>query len=133
MSYFHSMNSNSLQKLVGDTDIYLLDQIKMTAYPIAYFIHRQKSVNLIKAINSMTTTIIRKKLVDYLKVADDKKVKAIYTMVEDEINTAENDWDKNFVKELNRRSRQFKNGKSKTYTWEETKKAAIEKVKAKRK
>ena len=81
----------------------------------------------------MTTTFIRKKLVDYLKVADDKKVKAIYTMVEDEINTAENDWDKNFVKELKRRSRQFKNGNSKTYTWEETKKAAIEKVKAKRK
>jgi hypothetical protein len=81
----------------------------------------------------MTTTIIRKKLVDYLKVADDKKVKAIYTMVEDEINTAENDWDKNFVKELNRRSKQFKKVNSKVYTWEETKKAAIEKVKAKRK
>ena len=81
----------------------------------------------------MTTTIIRKKLVDYLKLADDKKVKAIYTMVEDEINTAENDWDKNFVKEINRRSRDFKNGNSKTYTWEETKKAAIEKLKAKRK
>ena len=81
----------------------------------------------------MTTTIIRKKLVDYLRVADDKKVKAIYTMVEDEINTAENDWDKNFVKEINRRSRDFKKGKSKTYTWEETKKAAIEKLKAKRK
>ena len=81
----------------------------------------------------MTTTVIRKKLVDYLKLADDKKVKAIYTMVEDEINTAENDWDKNFVKEINRRSRDFKNGKSKTYTWEETKKAAIEKLKAKRK
>lgn len=81
----------------------------------------------------MTTTIIRKKLVDYLRVADDKKVKAIYTMVEDEINTAENDWDKNFVKEINRRSRDFKNGNSKTYTWEETKKAAIEKLKVKRK
>ena len=81
----------------------------------------------------MTTTIIRKKLVDYLRVADDKKVKAIYTMVEDEINTAENDWDKNFVKEINRRSKNFKNIKSKTYTWEETKKAAIEKLKAKRK
>ena len=81
----------------------------------------------------MTTTIIRKKLVDYLRVADDKKGKAIYTMVEDEINTAENDWDKNFSKEINRRSRDFKKGNSKTYTWEETKKAAIEKLKAKRK
>lgn len=27
----------------------------------------------------MTTTAIRKKLTDYLKTADDKKVKAIYT------------------------------------------------------
>ena len=52
-------------------------------------------------------------------------------MVEDEINTAENEWDKNFVKEINRRSRDFKNGNSKTYTWEVTKKAAIEKLKAK--
>ena len=81
----------------------------------------------------MTTTVIRKKLVDYLKLADDKKVNAIYTMVEDEINTAENGWDKNFVKEINRRSRDFKKGNSKTYTLEETKKAAIEKLKAKRK
>ena len=37
----------------------------------------------------MTTTAIRKKLADYLKIADDKKVKAIYTMVEDEITTEE--------------------------------------------
>ena len=29
-------------------------------------------------------------------------------MVEDEITTEENDWDPNFVKELNRRSRQRK-------------------------
>ena len=77
----------------------------------------------------MTTTAIRKKLTDYLKIADDKKVKAIYTMVEDEIITGENNWDANFIKELNRRSRQFKNGSAKTYTWEETKKAAIDNIK----
>jgi hypothetical protein len=29
--------------------------------------------------------------VNYLQVADEKKLKAIYTMVEDEINTATND------------------------------------------
>lgn len=81
----------------------------------------------------MTTTAIREKLVNYLKIADEKKVKAIYTIVEDEISTAENDWDKDFLKELNRRSRQFKKGTAKSYTWEETKKAAIERVKAKRK
>ena len=33
----------------------------------------------------MTTVAIRKKLVDYIKVADDKKIKAIYTLVEDDI------------------------------------------------
>ena len=81
----------------------------------------------------MTTTAIREKLVNYLKIADEKKVKAIYTIVEDEISTAENDWDKDFLKELNRRSRQFKKGTVKSYTWDETKKAAIERVKAKRK
>jgi len=81
----------------------------------------------------MTTTAIREKLVNYLKIADEKKVKAIYTIVEDEISTAENDWDKDFLKELNRRRRQFKKGTAKSYTWAETKKAAIERVKAKRK
>lgn len=81
----------------------------------------------------MTTTAIRKKLADYLKIADDKKVKAIYTMVEDEITTGENNWDANFIKELNRRSRQFKNDSAKTYSWEETKKAAIDNIKARKK
>lgn len=33
----------------------------------------------------MTTVAIRKKLVDYLKVADDKKVKAMYALLEEEI------------------------------------------------
>lgn len=81
----------------------------------------------------MTTTTIRKKLVDYMQVADDKKLKAIYTIFEDEINTQENDWDKSFTKQLEIRSKAVKNGTIKTYTWEETKKAAIEKVKLKRK
>ena len=81
----------------------------------------------------MTTTVIRKKLADYLKVADDKKVKAIYTMVQDEISTGENDWDENFIRELQSRSRSFKNGTVKTYSWEETKRAAIKKIKSKRK
>ena len=77
----------------------------------------------------MTTTAIRKKLADYLKVADDKKVKAIYTMVQDEISTGENDWDENFIKELQSRSRSFRNENAKTYSWEETKKSCIEKSK----
>ena len=50
---------------------------------------------------------------------------AIYTMVEDEINTIVNEPDEAFIKELEKRSKSFAEGKSKTYTWEETKKAAI--------
>ncbi len=81
----------------------------------------------------MTTTAIRKKLVDYMQTADDKKVRAIYTMVEDEIETEANDFDEDFFKELDRRSKSFEDGTAKTYTWEETKKAAIESVYGKRK
>lgn len=72
-------------------------------------------------------------MVEYLKVADDKKIKAIYTMVEDEINTNGNDWDKSFTDELNKRSKSFADGTAKTYTWKESKQAAIERVKGKRK
>ena len=81
----------------------------------------------------MTTAAIREKLVSYLQVADAKKLKAIYTMVEDEINTAANDWDDDFIKELDRRSKSFINGTTKTYSWEETKEAAINKAKLKKK
>lgn len=81
----------------------------------------------------MTTTTIREKLVDYLQFAEEKKLKAIYTMVEDEINTAANDWDDDFMKVLERRSKSFINGTAKTYSWEETKQAAINKVKSKKK
>ena len=80
----------------------------------------------------MTATIIRKKLTDYIKVADEEKIKAIYTMVSDEINTEENKWDESFVKELNKRSKDFANGTAKTYTWEETKQAAVKRVQSKK-
>jgi hypothetical protein len=79
----------------------------------------------------MTTIAIRKKLTAWLQVADDQKVKAIYTMVADDINNAENDWDADFVKELKQRSRNVANGTAKTFTLQQTKQAAIAKVKVK--
>jgi hypothetical protein len=50
-------------------------------------------------------------------------------MVEDEINTKENDWDEDFIKELEHRSKNFASGTGKAYSWEETKQAAIQRVK----
>ena len=81
----------------------------------------------------MTTKAIRQKLVNYLQVADDKKIKAIYTMVEDEIESSASDWDENFIKDLEDRRESFANGNDKTFSWEETKTAAIDLLKAKRK
>ncbi len=37
----------------------------------------------------MTTLAIRKKLSDYLQIADDKKVKAVYALLEEEIKMSE--------------------------------------------
>ena len=80
----------------------------------------------------MTIPLIRKKLTDYIKTADETKLKAIYTMVEDEIETAANDWDDAFLNKLMQRSKSFKDGSAKTFSWEETKKAAINKAKNKK-
>ena len=77
----------------------------------------------------MTTTAIRKRLTDYLQTADDKKVRAIYTMVEDEIETRENDYDEETYRELELRSKSFADGTAKTLTWEDAKKAAIDSIK----
>ena len=71
----------------------------------------------------MNTSTIRKKLSEYIKVADDKKVKAIYTIVEREINEMDHWWDnKDLIEELNSRSEDLKSGKDKGIGWEELKK-----------
>ncbi len=80
----------------------------------------------------MSTENIREKLVEYMRSADERKVKAIYTMLEDEIGTGEHDWDEAFVVELERRDASLKAGTAKTYTWEETKAMARERVAQKR-
>lgn len=76
---------------------------------------------------------MREKLVDYVRVADVKKIKAMYTMVEDQIDTAANDWDDEFVAELDRRSKEVHEGTAKIYTWEQTKRAALARVKSQKK
>jgi putative addiction module component (TIGR02574 family) len=70
----------------------------------------------------MTTTAIREKLYDYIRVAEDRKVKAIYTMLEQEIEEVYDYWnDKDFIAELDKRSDDYKKGKTKGVPWEEAK------------
>ena len=58
----------------------------------------------------MSTSAIRQKLHSYLEVADDKKVKALYTMVEDEIGKSAVEYTDDFKKELDRRYAYYKSG-----------------------
>ncbi|MGH2644261.1 MAG: hypothetical protein ACRDE2_09950 [Chitinophagaceae bacterium] len=79
----------------------------------------------------MDTATIRKKLIRYMETAEERKVKALYTIIEDEIKEENDDWDDDLIKELNKRSSDFTKGTIKTYTWEETKQAAIRQSKKK--
>ncbi len=68
----------------------------------------------------MTISTIRHKLYDYIRVAEDKKVKAIYTILKAEIEEAYDYWNgKEFIAELQKRSADYKSGKSKSIPWKE--------------
>ena len=77
----------------------------------------------------MTIEDMRKKLANYLQIADDTKLKALYIILEDNIDACEVNSGKDFMNELEERSKSFRDGSAKTYTWEETKQAAIERAK----
>lgn len=80
----------------------------------------------------MTMAAVREKLYDYIRVADDKKVKAIYMMLEDEINEEVQWWkDNGFLNELDNRYKSWESGKEKGYTLAEIN-TSIEKLKKKR-
>jgi len=69
----------------------------------------------------MKTAELREKLHNYIETAQEKKLKAIYTMVEEEIDEINNFWeDEGFVSELERREKEYLNGTPKTYTLKET-------------
>jgi hypothetical protein len=58
----------------------------------------------------MTTVAIRQKLQDYLSIADDKKIKAIYALVEDEIEQDAFTYTEAFKAELDKRYAYYKEG-----------------------
>jgi hypothetical protein len=69
----------------------------------------------------MKTIELRKKLHHYIETAREKKLKAIYMMVEEEIEETYDHWkDKNFVAELQRRQNEYLDGTAKTYTLKES-------------
>ncbi len=69
----------------------------------------------------MNTAAIRQKLHSYLEVANDKKVKAIYAIMENEIEESSVEYTDDFKVELDRRYSDYKNGKSKIVTAQESK------------
>lgn len=58
----------------------------------------------------MTTVTIRKKLLDYIKIADDKKLKAIYTLVEDDMEPGGRTSIKQYNKELDKADAEIEAG-----------------------
>ena len=70
----------------------------------------------------MTIAAIREKLHGYIDTADDKKVEAIYTIVENEIMENLDLWeDEEFLAELDRRTEELESGKVKGVSLEELK------------
>ncbi|KAA9041256.1 hypothetical protein FW778_04260 [Ginsengibacter hankyongi] len=66
---------------------------------------------------SNTALNIRHKLFDYIRVADEKKLNAIYNLLEDEIEQTSEWWkDKQFVSELDHRFQALENGVDKGFT-----------------
>lgn len=80
----------------------------------------------------MTSKAIKHKLYDYIPAADDKKVKAIHTVLANEIEEDYDHWnDKGFIEIVNKRTADFKTGKVKGVAWEEAKSNIIASVNAK--
>jgi len=74
----------------------------------------------------MTAIQIKKQLHEYIDAVDSKKLKAIYTVMEQDIKSHTDIWeDKDFIAELDRRSKSMLDGTAKTYTWEEVQQNAI--------
>lgn len=70
----------------------------------------------------MTNLAIRKKLITYLADADDKKVKAVYTLLENDIEVKTNfKLSPAQLKQLNAEREKHIKGKSPSYTWDEVK------------
>ncbi len=81
----------------------------------------------------MTTAAIREKLHEYINIADDNQVKAVYSIFEDQMAEECDSWeDEAFLNELNKRIKDFESGEVKGIAWEEIKQKAQNRLNAKR-
>ncbi len=78
----------------------------------------------------MNAAAIRQQLHSYLEVADDKKVKAFFTMMEDDIKESALEYTPAFKKELDARHASYKNGSATMVTSAESKKRIQKLLKA---
>lgn len=70
----------------------------------------------------METEVIRERLQEYIRFADDKKVAAIYTMVESEIQDELDLWeDQDFLNEMKNRVDEYESGKAEIVSFEDFK------------
>ena len=67
----------------------------------------------------MRTTQIKQQLHDYIDAAEDKKLKAIYTLLEADMQHAGQLSDEQKI-ELDKRMADHENGIGRTFTWEES-------------
>lgn len=70
----------------------------------------------------MNTIALRQQLHQYVETADDKKIKAIYTIVQDEIGKSEVEYSEELKADLDRRYASYKKNPSSAITAAESKK-----------
>lgn len=82
---------------------------------------------MFKIKNIIATLGIRQKLHNYLEIADDKKVDAIFTILEEDIEESSVTYSDELKKELDKRHEDLKSGKAKSISAKNSKRR-IEKI-----
>lgn len=77
---------------------------------------------------SMTTTTIRQKLSDYIRFADEKKIRAIYTIIEDDLNQKIDLWNKAFISDMEKRELDTEKKAFEGKSWDAIKEKAKKKL-----